>query len=629
MIIRHHRYPIVFLLGLLMLVGSTHLAGQQAGAVPTRDQIEEQYTWDLTDLFESDAAWESAFDEVEGLVGEFAQYEGELGTNGKTLLAAMEQIEQTSKLFERLYVYAGLKSDEDQGNTTYQALMQRMEGLGTKLSSATAFIDPEILSIPDRKLERFLRQEEGLQLYDFYLEDLRRSRAHILPKEQEELLALAGDVTNGPDNTYGMLTNADFRWDTIMDEEGNDVEMSGDRYYYFMVSGDRRVRHDAYMELYVPFESHLNTMNSLLTTQVKRDIFYARARKYDSSLEWALDGPNIPVSVYRNLVNTVNDNLSPLHRWASVKRDVLGVEELHPYDTYAPLFPDVDKKYTYEEAQVLIKEALKPLGDKVQTIIDQAFNERWIDVYENQGKRGGAYSWGIYSVHPYILMNFDGTLNSVFTLAHELGHTTHSYLSNETQPYIYADYATFNAEVASTTNEALLMHYLLENAESDAERLALLQQFVQDIGSTFYRQTRFAEFELAIHELVENDEPLTRDVVNEIFGEMYQKYWGTAMAMDEEEALSWSRIPHFYYTYYVYTYATSFAASQMVARLLLEEGQPAIDDYLQFLSSGGSNYPVELLKIAGVDMSTPAPIEATAATMDDLLDQMEAILESR
>ncbi|UCH62685.1 MAG: oligoendopeptidase F [Fidelibacterota bacterium] len=621
-----HRFLALFYTGLVLLVGNTHLTAQQTGAVPTRDQVEEQYTWNVTDLFESDEAWEDAFKEADGLIGGFDQYEGQLGKSGKTLLAALKHGEKTYMLFERLYSYAARKRDEDLGNTTYQAMAQRMQGLYTKLANATAFMDPEIIAVADKKLQRFIRREKDLQLYDFYLDNLRRSRAHILPKEQEELLALAGEVTSGPNNAFGMLTNADFKWGTIKDEKGNDVEMSSGRYYYFMTSGDRRVRHDAYKELYVPYRGHVNTMTAMLTTQIKRDIFYTRARKYDSSLEAALDGPNIPVSVYHNLVNTINDNLVPLQRWASIKKRVLGIKELHPYDTYAPLFPEVEKKYTYEEAQAMIKEALMPLGDKVQTILDKAFAERWIDVYENKGKRSGAYSAGIYGVHPYILINFNGTLNSVMTLAHELGHTIHSYLSNETQPYIYADYATFNAEVASTTNEALLMDYLLARAESDAEKLSLLQQYVQDIGSTFYRQTRFAEFELAAHQLVENDEPLTHEVISKLFGEMYQKYWGPEMVVDNDEALSWSRIPHFYYTYYVYTYATSFAASQMVARRIREEGQPAVDDFLKFLSSGGSDYPINLLKIAGVDMSTPAPIEATAAKMDELLDQIEAIL---
>jgi oligoendopeptidase F len=604
----------------------TIVHAQEAGALPTRDQIEVQYTWDLTALFESDQQWEEAFTKAEGLLDAFSKYEGQLGKSGANLLACLKLSDEAGMLMDRLYSYADKKSDQNLGNTAYQAMTQRIQGLYTKISNATAFIEPEILSISDKKLNKFLQKDKDLQLYDYYLEDLRRVKAHILPKEQEELLALAGDVTRGSYDAFSMLTNTDFKWGTFRDEDGQEVEMSRSRYYQYMYSPDRRVRHDVYKALYVPFEGHLNTMTSMLTTQVKRDIFYAKARKYESSLEMALDGPNIPVVVYHNLINTLNDNLEPLHRWAAIKERVLGVDELHPYDTYAPLFPDVEKTYTYEEAQALIKEALKPMGTKVGEIVERAFNERWIDIYENVGKRGGAYSSGIYGVHPYILMNFNGTLNDVFTLAHELGHTVHSYLSNETQPYVYSDYPAFNAEVASTANEALLREYLLARAGTDEEKLALLQEYAQSIGSTFYRQGRFAEFELAVHEKLEQDVPLTYEELNSIFGEMYQKYWGAEMVVDEEENLSWSRIPHFYYTYYVYTYATSFAASQMVAKRIMEEGQPAVDDFLKFLSSGGSAPPIQVLKIAGVDMSTAAPIEATTAKMAELLDQMEEIL---
>ncbi|UCH10494.1 MAG: oligoendopeptidase F [Fidelibacterota bacterium] len=604
----------------------TVVHAQEAGALPTRDQIDVQYTWDLTALFESDQQWEEAFTKAEGLLDAFRKYEGQLGKSGANLLACLKLSDETGMLMDRLYSYASKKNDQDLGNTAYQAMTQRIQGLYTRMSNATAFIEPEILSISDKKLNKFLQKDQDLQLYDYYLEDLRRVKAHILPREQEELLALAGDVTGGPYDAFSMLTNTDFKWGTFRDEDGRETEMSRGRYYQYMYSPDRRVRRDVYKALYVPYEGYLNTLTSMLTTQIKRDIFYARARKYETSLELALDGPNIPVAVYHNLVNTVNGNLEPLHRWAAVKERVLGVDELHPYDTYAPLFPDVEQTYTYAEAQALIKEALMPMGAKVGEIIERAFSERWIDIYENVGKRGGAYSSGIYGVHPYILMNFNGTLSDVFTLAHELGHTVHSYLSNETQPYVYADYPNFNAEVASTANEALLRDYLLSRAATDDEKLALLQEYAQSIGSTFYRQTRFAEFELAVHEKVEQDVPLTYEELNSIFGEMYQKYWGPDMVVDEEENLSWSRIPHFYYTYYVYSYATSFAASQMVAQRIMEEGQPAVDDFIKFLSSGGSAPPIEVLKIAGVDMSTAAPIEATTAKMAELIDQMEEIL---
>ncbi|NOZ03146.1 MAG: oligoendopeptidase F [FCB group bacterium] len=618
--------PALLIILFVSILGSSFLFPQTGGKVPTRDEIEEQYTWDLSALFVSDEAWEDAFQQAEELLDEFAAFDGKLGKSGRQLLQCLQLKDEAGILMDKLYSYASRKRDQDLSNPTYQAMTQRIQGLSTKMNNASAFIEPEILTISDRKLARFIKKEPGLSLYTHYFDNLRRVRDHILPKGQEELLALVGEIASGPGTTFGVLTNTDFKWGTILDEKNRKVEMSRGRYYLYMTSPNRRVRRDAYMELYVPFEDHLNTLTSLLATKMKTDIFYMKARKYKTSLESALSGPNIPTDVYYNLINTLNENLQPLHRWAALKKRLLKVEELHPYDTYAPLFPDVEKKYTYEEAQAIVTEALKPLGSEVREIIDRAFTERWIDVYENAGKRGGAYSAGVYGVHPYILMNFNGTLNSVFTLAHELGHTIHSYLSNKTQPYVYADYATFNAEVASTTNEALLREYLLTKATTDAEKLSLLQQYIQNIGSTFYRQGRFAEFELVLHEKVEQDEPLTYEVINQIFGDLYQKYWGPEMVVDEQEKLSWSRIPHFYYNYYVYTYATSFAASQMVAQKIVDEGQPAVDAYLKFLSSGASDYPIELLKIAGVDMSTPAPIEATTAKMNALMDQIEEIL---
>ncbi|MFC1481348.1 oligoendopeptidase F [Candidatus Neomarinimicrobiota bacterium] len=618
--------PVILLLGITMTM-LTSLSAQKSESVPTRDQVPIEDTWNANDIFPSDDAWEAGFKEAEGLIANFAQYEGKLGKSGTSLLAGIRHMEETWKLMELLLVYASFKSDVDLGNTQYQAMTQRIRALWAEANNQSAFIDPELAAIPASKANKFMKKTPDLKMYDFYLANLRRSQAHILPKEQEELLALTAEVTAGAGNAFGMLTNADFTWGTIKDAEGNEVEMSRGRYGYYMNQSDRRVRHDVYKELYVPFEGHINTMTSLITTKVKGDLFYAKARKYDNTLAYALDGPNIPVEVYHNLIKTVNANLEPLQRWAELKKRVLKVDNLHPYDTYAPLFPDVTKEYTFEEAQAMILEAFLPMGDKVQMIVKRAFNERWIDKYENKGKETGAYSWGAYGTHPYIKMNFDGSLSNVFTLAHELGHTIHSYLTNETQPFIYADYASFNAEVASTSNEALLRDYLLARAETDAERLSLLTQYVQDIGSTFYRQTRFAEFELAIHELVEAGEPLTREVLNQVHGDMYAKYWGPAMAVDDEENLAWSRIPHFYRNYYVYNYATSFAASQMVAKRIREEGEPAVQDFLQFLSAGGSDYPVEVLKIAGVDMSTPAPIEATTATMSNLLDQIEEILD--
>lgn len=613
-------------LSFLMISG---LLGQESGAVPTREEVDVNFTWDVSSLFVSDAAWDEAFKAAEKMENAFSKYEDNLGKNGSILLECLQFNDEAGMLLDRLWSYAARKADVDLGNTENQARRQKIQGLYTKLSKATAFIDPEILTISPRKLNKYLKKHAGLKVYKHYFDELSRIQDHVLSKKEEKLLALAGRVTSGASTTYGILTNTDFKWGNIEDKDSNSVEMSGRRYYRYTSSSDRRVRHDAYMEVYVPYNNHLKTLTSLIATQLNTNIFYMQARRYETTLERALDGPDIPTFVYHNLIDGVNNNLAPLQRWAEMKKRVLKVDELHPYDTYAPLFPSVEKRYTYEEAQVLIKEAFIPLGAEIQEIISRAFNERWIDVYENAGKRGGAYSAGIYGAHPYILMNFDGTLNSVLTLAHELGHTIHSYLTNSTQPYIYSNYATFNAEVASTINEALLRDYLLERAETDGEKLSLLQQYIQDIGSTFYRQTRFAEFELAIYKMAENDEPLTSDSFNEIFGEIYSKYWGPAMVVDDEEKLSWSRIPHFYYNYYVYAYATSFAASQILAQNIKEQGQPAVDRLIKFLSSGGSGAPLELLKLAGADLSTPAPFEATAKKMDDLIDQMEEILAKK
>lgn len=613
----------------ILLIIFSGLIGQESGAVPTREEMDINFTWDLSYLYDSDEAWEDAFKKAQNMDNALSSYENSLSKNGSTLLKCLQLNDEAGILLDKLWSYASRKADQDLGNTENQARLQRIRSLYTNISTATAFIDPEILTISDKKLKRFLKKNDELMVYKYYFDELNRVQDHVLSKKEEKLLALAGKATSGTSATYGILTNTDFKWGMIKDENDNSVEMSGGRYYRYTSSSDRRVRHDAYNEIYVPYDNHLKTLTSLIATQLNTNIFYMQARNYETTLDRALHGPNIPTSVYYNLIDGVNNNLEPLHRWAELKKRILKVDELHPYDTYAPLFPNVVKQYTYEEAQVLIKESFAPLGDEIQEIVDRAFKERWIDVYENAGKRGGAYSSGTYGIHPYILINFDGTLNSVLTLAHELGHTIHSYLTNSTQPYIYSNYATFNAEVASTINEALLRDYLLERAETDEEKLSLLQQYIQDIGSTFYRQTRFAEFELAIYKMAENDEPLTSDSFNKIFGKIYSKYWGPSMSIGDEEKLSWSRIPHFYYNYYVYTYATSFAASQMLAQDIKEQGQLAVDRLKKFLSSGGSDAPLALLKLAGADLSTQAPFEATAAKMNDLLDQVEKILAKK
>ncbi|MBL7074942.1 oligoendopeptidase F [candidate division KSB1 bacterium] len=615
---------LVFLLGAPGL-----LAQEQAGKIPTRDQIEEQYKWNLGDIYASDDLWEQDFSKVKGFIPRFKEYEGILRKSPQNLLGCLKLQDEVGETLGRLFLYAYRRKDEDLNNTTYQALADRVRGLATQLSSAAAFIRPEILSISERRLRKFHKKEEGLAVYEHYLGDITRTKPHTLPKEQEEILALAGEVMGSPYTVFGMLDNADFSWPSIKDEEDNEVEMSKGRYYMFMYSPDRRVRHDAYKEFYVPYEAHKNTLGALFSANIKSDIFYMKNRKYNTCLEASLNRPNIPVEVYNNLITTIHNNLGPLHRWAALKKKVMELDELHPYDTYAPLFAESTKKYTFEEAKEMVKEALRPLGEDYIKVLKEGFENRWIDVYENVGKRGGAYSAGTYGVHPYVLLNYNGTLNDVFTLAHEMGHTIHTYYTIHTQPFIYSDYATFVAEVASTTNEALLMDYLLKKTEDKDEKLALLQKYIGNIMTTFYRQTRFADFEKMVHDKAERGEALTPDVLDQLFGDLYQQYWGPEMVVDPEEKLSWARIPHFYYNFYVYTYATSYAASQAVSQKILTEGEPAVKAYLNFLSRGSSAYPIDLLKGAGVDMSTPEPIEATTKKMDELIDQVEAILAEK
>lgn len=616
-----------FVLCCAILISASVLSAQGATKnVPLRSEIVMQYTWDLTDIFQDEQTWDREFEKTGSLIDKFKSYENRLGKSGQILLEFLEFQDESSQRLALLSSYASKKRDQDLSNTENQVRVQKMSAFFGNLSKATAFIEPEILAISSKKLNSWYKKTPGLKKYQFYLENIRRFKPHVLDKDGEKLLSLSSPVTGVASSAFSFLTNSDFTWDNIVDEKGDTVQMSRGRYTYFMASPDRRVRHDAYKALYVPYASHMNTLTALFTGNLKSARYYMEARSYQSTLERALDGPKIPQDVYLSLIQNINDNLAPLHRWAALKKKILDLDELHPYDTYAPLFPENEKLYTYEEAQGLIKEALTPLGDEVQTIIDRAFKERWIDVYENTGKRGGAYSSGTYGTHPYILMNFNGTLSSVFTLAHELGHTMHSWLTNNTQPFVYADYSTTSAEVASTLNEALLMDYMLKRSKSDGEKLALMQQYVQDIGSTFYRQTRFAEFELEVHKLHQEDVPLTHEVINNLFGDMYQKYWGPEMKVDNEERLSWSRIPHFYYNYYVYSYAVSFAASQLIAEKI-NTGEPgAVDAYITFLKSGGSDYTVELLKKAGVDLTTPAPVLATTKKMDELLDQMEHII---
>jgi oligoendopeptidase F len=606
---------------------SISLAQEGVKKLPAREEIDDKYKWRLDDVYPTDDLWEEDFSKVKSLLGEFDRYKGKLGESAETLLACLKLDNQVGKINGKLYWYAARRNDEDTANQTYQAMRDRISSLYVEAGQATAFINPEITAIPDAVLWNFVESNDDLKIYRHYLDDLLRSKAHILPPEQEEILAMAGDVTRGPYQIFAMFNNADIKFPNIIDEDGNEVEVTKGRFFSFMQSADRRVRMDAFDAMYTEYNKWSNTLSALLGTQVKRDIFYAKARDYDSALEAALDANNIPVAVYDNVVNTMSDNLEPMHKFMSLRKRMLKLDELHPYDLYVPLLPQLKKEIPYEEAMELCENALKPLGSQYIKDLKMGFRSGWVDVFENQGKRSGAYSSYTYDAHPVILMNYDDKLDDVFTLAHEMGHSLQSYYTGKRQPYVYGDYTIFVAEVASTLNEALLMDYLLKTTEDRDEKLYLLNQYIDNIRGTVYIQALFAELEQRFHEKAESGEALTADVFNAITKELYERYYGPDFVMDEAYELNWGRIPHFYRNFYVYQYATGFAAAQALAQKIIDGDTEARDRFLDFLTRGSSDYPIDLLKVAGVDMTSPEPLEATARLMGRLVDEMEALLD--
>ena len=595
--------------------------------LPERHELDARYQWRTEDIYPSVDAWEADFQNVESLLPRLKAFQGKLGESSQTLRECLQLRDQIDEILGRLYLYAGLKNDEDTRNATFQALRDRVMGLSVKFNEASAFIHPEILAIPEEKLWAFVEQDNQLAVYRHYLEDLVRTRDHVLPPEQERLLAMAGEVAQGPYTIFSMFNNADIKFPVIKDEDGNRVELTKGRYSKFMESKNRRVRKAAYHAFYGTYQKWLNTLSATLSTGIKRDVFYARARKYASALEAALDSDNIPVQVYDNVVNTINANLTPLHRYMAYRRRRLGIRNVQPYDLFVPLVEEMRWEIPYEEAKSILLDALAPLGDTYLAALKEGLEGGWIDVYENQGKRAGAYSWSTYGVHPFVLLNYQGTLNDLFTLAHEMGHALHSYFTHKHQPYIYSHYTIFVAEVASTTNEALLMHYMLQHTRDPQKKLYLLNEYADQIRGTVYIQTLFAEFERTIHEMVENGQPLTVDVLNQLKGELYQRYFGPAFHLESKYPINWCRIPHFYYNYYVFKYVTGYASATAISRMILGGESGARERYLQFLSAGSSKYSIDLLKDAGVDITRPDPLEATTQLLDALVHEMEALTE--
>lgn len=597
-------------------------------SLPSRNEVQEELTWRLEDIFASDEAWDKEYKEVKELLPSAEKFKGKLGDNAEKLFEALTFQDEVAERLGKLYAYSHMRSDQDTTNSFYQGLDSRMNSLLAEMGSAFAYLVPEILSINEDKLASFLNEKSELQVYKHALEQINLQRPHVLSADQEALLAQAAEVMNASSNTFGMLNNADLEFPTIKDENGEEVQITHGRYTRFLESADQRVRKEAFEKLYETYGNFKNTFASTLGGQVKRDNFNAKVRNYQSAREAALSNNNIPESVYDNLVNTVNKNLHLLHKYVKLRKKVLGVDELHMYDLYTPLVKDVEMKVTYEEAKEMVLKGLAPLGEEYQEILKEGFENRWVDVVENKGKRSGAYSSGAYGTNPYILMNWQDNVNNLFTLAHEFGHSVHSYYTRKNQPYTYGDYSIFVAEVASTCNEALLNDYLLKTIDDEQKRIYLLNHYLEGFRGTVFRQTMFAEFEHLIHQKEQNGEALTAEMLTKEYYELNKKYFGgDDIVIDEQIGLEWSRIPHFYYNYYVYQYATGFSAATALSAQILEEGKPAVERYIKnFLSAGSSDYPIEVLKKAGVDMTSSQPIEAALKVFEEKLNELESLL---
>lgn len=595
--------------------------------IPSRDQINEKFKWNLTDIYPDDNQWENEFKWVKDNLVKYKTFEGRL-ENSSDLLACLKFDEEVGIKLERMSLYSMLSKDSDMRDTKYQGMDGRFKSLYAQVLTASSFIKPEILKIDENKITEMLNNVAELRIYKHSFDDLLRFRKHTLDKEQEELLAMADEITQIPYNTYSLFTNADLEFPNVIDEDGNSVEISHSRYYAALYSKDRTYRENAFKAYLSVYRKNANSLSSLFNGNIKTNIFYARTRKYKSAREAALFKNNIPLSVYDNLIKSLSDNMEPMYRWASLKKKLLKIDELHPYDVYVTVFdPKLEKKYPYEEAVKLVLDSLKIMGNEYLGSLNKAFNNRWIDVYETKAKRSGAYSSGTtFGVHPYVLLNWTDLLNDVFTLAHEMGHNMHSYYTGLTQPYTYANYSIFLAEVASTFNENLLLDHLIKISESTDEKLFLLEKYLNNITTTVYRQVMFAEFEMLTHSKVENGDVLTPDKLCKLYKDIYQKYWGDKMVVDEEESYTWARVPHFYYNFYVYQYATGFAASEALAAKVKLEGEPAVKKYMDFLKAGSSDYPINILKNAGVDMNSPEPILAVTKKMSQIIDEIENLI---
>ncbi|MDW4526197.1 oligoendopeptidase F [Rossellomorea marisflavi] len=595
--------------------------------LPTRSEVKQELTWRLEDIFPSDEAWEKEFKEIQELSGKAGDFKGTLGNGADELYAAFAFQDEILERMGKVYTYSHMRYDQDTTNSHYQGMDDRAKSLYTKLGSAFAYLVPEVLSIEEERIASFLEEKAELKVYAHALEEINLQRPHILTEKEESLLAQASEVFSSSSNTFGMLNNADLEFPSIKDENGEVTEITHGRFIRFMESGDRAVRKEAFEKVYETYGKFRNTFASTLSGAVKKYNFSAKVRNFDSARHAALSNNNIPEQVYDNLVETVNSNLHLLQRYVKLRKKVLELDEVHMYDLYTPLVKEVKMEVGYDEAQKMILDGLKPLGEEYANVLKEGFDNRWVDVVENKGKRSGAYSSGAYGTNPYILMNWQDNVNNLFTLAHEFGHSVHSYYTRSAQPYTYGNYSIFVAEVASTCNEALLNDYLLKTIDDEKKRLYLLNHYLEGFRGTVFRQTMFAEFEHHIHKKAQEGVALTSEYLTKEYYELNKKYFGEEIMIDEEIGLEWARIPHFYYNYYVYQYATGFSAATALSHQILEEGEPAVKRYIEFLKAGSSDYPIEVLKKAGVDMTTSSPVEEACKVFEEKLNEMEALLE--
>ena len=593
----------------------------------SRDEIPAKYKWNMQDMFATDELWESEAQMVLDMAKEMELYKGRLSESAAVLLEYLKKMDEVGYHATRVYVYANQKYHEDTAVAKYQGYSAKADDITVAVNSATSFTNPEILAMDEVRLEKFFEEEPELEKYRRVISEITRTKAHIRSEEVESILAQAKDMAVAPYNIYSMFNNADIKFPSISDMEGNRIQITHGNFVSLLQEKNRNMRKVVFRSLYGEYKKRSNTVAAIFTAQLKQEHFYAKMRNYPSVRAMHLDNGNIPESVYDNLIETVHKHLPAMHRYMAIRKKLLGVERLHMYDIYVPIVEETGKTYPYDEAKEIVKAALAPMGEEYVAIASDGMDHDWVDVYENENKRSGAYSWGAYGTHPYVLLNHQDTMNSMFTLAHEMGHAMHTYYSTKNQPFTYADYLIFVAEVASTCNEALLMHHLLETTEDEKDRKYLLNHQLEGFRTTLFRQTMFAEFEMIVHKKLADGENLTKEALCQIYHDLNVMYYGPDMIVDEEIDYEWMRIPHFYTSFYVYQYATGYSAAMAFSKKILEEGKPAVDCYInKFLSGGSSKDPIDLLKDAGVDMSSPAPIDDALCVFEEYIDMFEKML---